>query len=65
MFEPPRIDVLESGARSVNLRLFRLHNYCLAVASIGGTPAEFIVERWDTERGEFLAGQDAVEVARN
>ena len=65
LVEPPRIDVLDSGAASASLRLFRLHDCYLAVASIGRVAGDLIVERWDIESSEFVAGQDAVEVARN
>lgn len=63
--EPPRIDVLESGLVSPSLRLFRLHNSYLAVASIGAEPGELTVERRDAGHGEFALDHDAVEVARN
>ena len=65
LVEPPRIDVLKSGAESADLRLFRLYDSLLAVATVGGVPGELIVQRWDTEHNDFVADKDAVEVARN
>jgi phosphopantetheine--protein transferase-like protein len=63
--EPPKIEVLESPAASLCLRLFRLHGSYLAFAAIGGAPGELQVERWDVERGELVVDDDVTEVARN
>ena len=63
--EPPSIEVLEPVAGRPDLRLFRMDDSYLAVASIGSAMGEVEVERWDIDRGGFVVDERATEVARN
>lgn len=65
VIEPPRIEVLESGAAAPGLCLFRLDDSYLAVAAIGSALGEVELKRWDADRGDFVVAERATEVARS